>query len=125
MSVDLLLDLTHDLAVGRRNDLQLVGGAARVAQQVKVTLLAFLGEWFLDTSFGMPYFEVILIKSPSRSTIESVIRAKVRDVPGVRSLPTVSIEIDPATRRARISLPDMVTDEGIVKVQAAQGLGNG
>jgi hypothetical protein len=121
MSYDLLLDpLKHDLALGRRSDLQLVGGAAQIAQQVKVTLLAFLGEWFLDTTFGVPYFETILIKSPSRATIESVIRAKVREVPGVRAVPTVGIEIDPATRSARITLPDLTTDEGIVKVAVTQ-----
>lgn len=121
MSVDLQLDAkTHDLALDLRGRARLVAGAARVAQQVEVTLLTFLGEWFLDITFGVPYFETILVKSPNRTEIESVIRARVKAVPGVRAVPTVEIEMEASTRRARITLPDLEAEEGIVRVSVLQ-----
>lgn len=94
----------------------LVDGAQRVAQQIKVTLLTWLGEWFLDTTFGVPYLERIMVKSPSRAQIESVIRSKVKNVPGVTAVPVIQIEIDAPTRKARITLPDIETSEGLVTV---------
>lgn len=116
MSFDLKLDASHDLALSRTNDLQLIEGAARVRQQIKVTLLTFLGEWFLDDTWGVPYLEKIMVKSPKRAEIENVIRAKVRDVPGVISVPTVQVEIDAQARQGRITLPDIQTDHGAVSV---------
>lgn len=118
MSIDLKLGpLTHDIALSKTNDLVLIDGAERIRQQIKVTLLTFFGEWFLDTTFGMPYFEVILIKNPRRAEIENVLRQKVRDVPGVSAVPSVEIEIDAATRQGRITLEGIETEEGLVTVQ--------
>lgn len=117
MSIDIYLDpTTHDLMRDQSKDLMLVGGAKRVAQQVKVTLLTWYGEYFLNSDFGVPYLERIMVKSPSRAQIEAVIRAKVKDVPGVIAVPTIDIEIDGATRKARITLPDIETNEGLVTI---------
>ena len=118
MSIDIKLDpLTHDIALSKTNDLVLIDGAERIRQQVKVTLLTFFGEWFLDTTFGVPYFEVVLIKNPRRAEIENVLRQRVRDVPGVSAVPNVEIEIDAAARQGRITLADIETEEGLVTVQ--------
>lgn len=117
MSMDIKLNPdTHDLALGRNRDLVLIDGAEQIAQQIEITLLTFLGEWFLDTTFGVPYLERIMVKSPSRAQIESIMRTKVLAVPGVSAVPTVEIEIESATRRARITLPDIQTNEGLVTV---------
>lgn len=120
MSVDLKLDRSHDLELSKDNDAILVDGVQRIAQQVKVTLLTFLGEWFLDETWGIPYFEKILIKSPSRAEIENIIRAKVRDVPGVTAVPRVEVEIDAQARQGRISLPDIQTIEGPASVSVTR-----
>lgn len=121
MSIDLYLSPTnHDLALSPQRDLMLVDGADRIRQQVEVTLLTFLGEWFLDETFGIPYLESIMVKSPNRAEIENIIRAKVKDVPGVDFVPSVLIEMESSTRRARITLPDIQTKEGLVTVEVTQ-----
>lgn len=120
MSIDIRLGPSHDLALSKDDDLVLVDGAARVAQQIKITLLTFLGEWFLDDTWGVPYLESIMIKSPNRAEIESIIRAKVRAVPGVTGVPTVQIEIDARTRQGRITLPGIQTDEGPIAVSVTR-----
>lgn len=120
MSFDLKLNRLHDLELANNKDAILVDGIQRIGQQVKVTLLTFLGEWFLDETWGVPYLEKILIKSPSRAEIENIIRAKVRDVPGVMAVPRVEVEIDAATRQGRITLPDIQTIEGPVSVSVTR-----
>lgn len=117
MSFDLVLDANRDLdfGAGQRD------GLARVKQQIEVTLLTFRGEWFLNVDWGVPYFDKILIKTPRRAEIESIIRAKVLDVPGVRNVPMIDIAIDNATRRARITLEDIETEYGSTTVEVNHG----
>lgn len=98
MSVDLLLSPDHDLALDLLGRAELVDGAERVGQQIKVTLLAFLGEWFLDTSFGVPYFDQVLVKNPDRAAIEAVFRARILDVPGVSRVRRLALAIDRVRR---------------------------
>lgn len=118
MSIDIKLDpITHDVSLSKTNDLVLIDGAERIRQQIKVTLLTFFGEWFLDTTFGIPYLEIILIKNPRRAEIETTLRQKVRDVPGVSAVPSVEIEIDAETRQGRVTLEGIETEEGLVTVQ--------
>jgi hypothetical protein len=95
MSYDIQLDTrTHDLVFADNGDLLLVDGAARVAQQIKVTLLTFLGEWFLDSDFGVPYLEEITIKNPRMSTVQTILRARINDVPGVTRVRSLTLRIN-------------------------------
>src|SRR5690625_3714768 len=100
--------MSFDLVLGAGRDIDFHAGQkdglARVRQPIEITLLTFRGEWFLDTGWGVRYLDRILIKSPRRAEIESIIRARVMDVPGVVSVPMIEIEIDNATRAARITL---------------------
>ena len=117
MSIDIYLDpQTHDLDLCPDMELQLTTGAQRIEQQIKITLLTFLGEWFLDTTWGVPYIERIMVKTPNRAQIESIIRAKVKGVPGVTAVPVIEVDIEPSTRRAQITLPNIETNEGLVTV---------
>ncbi|WP_237173051.1 hypothetical protein [Paracandidimonas lactea] len=120
MGIDIKLDRRHDLALSKTNDLVLIDGAQRVRQQIEVTLLTFLGEWFLDVSWGIPYLEKIMIKTPNRAEIENIIRAKVRDVPGVTAVPSVQVELDARARQGRITLPDIQTTEGLISVSVTR-----
>lgn len=103
MALDLALSRDHDLDVGLLGELSFIEGAERISQQVKVTLLAFLGEWFLDTSFGVPYFESILVKSPDRASIEAVLRARIRAVPGVDRVRRLDLDIERELRILRVT----------------------
>lgn len=102
MSYDIALGADHDLRIGRNGDLLLVDGAARVAQQVKITLLMFLGEWFMDTDFGVPYIESILVKNPKMAAINAILRARIIDVPGVNRILTLTPTFDRPARALRV-----------------------
>lgn len=116
MSYDLELK-DHDLVL----DLRLVTDEKRIRQQIEITLLTFLGEWFLDTSWGVPYFDKILIKSPRRAEIEAIIRAKTLDVPGVRSVPRIDVFIDNRTRESKIDMPAILTSDGQINIEVSYG----
>ncbi|HCW20978.1 hypothetical protein [Achromobacter sp.] len=103
MALDLALTPDHDLDLDLLGRASFVDGAERVAQQVKVTLLAFLGEWFLDTTFGVPYFESILVKGPDRASIEAILRARIQAVPGVQRVRRLGLEIERELRILRVS----------------------
>jgi hypothetical protein len=113
MSFDLALSPTYDLELSDAGDAALVDGAERIAQQIKVTLLAFLGEWFLDVSFGIPYVESVLVKGPDRAQLEAIFRAKIADVPGVRTVRRIDLLIDHAGRTMAIDF-EADTDAGLV-----------
>lgn len=112
MTYDIALGTeTHDLRIGRNGDLLMVDGAARIAQQVKVTLLMFLGEWFMNTDFGVPYVESILVKNPKMAAINAILRARILDVPGVNRVISLTPTFDRASRALRVVF-EMDTAEG-------------
>lgn len=112
MTLDLKLTSAQDLALEDGNAV-LVDGASRVRQQIGVTLRTWLGEYFLDTGFGVPYLESILVKSPNRAEIETVLRARINDVPGVSQVTAMSVDIDRQARSVSVNFTAS-TGEGLV-----------
>jgi len=88
-----------------------INGADKVAQQIKITLLAFLGEWFLDVTFGVPYLEEILVKNPHMAAVETILRSHIADVPHVLRLETFTMEWDRARRNLGVNFV-AITDYG-------------
>lgn len=114
MTADIKLDpKTHDLPA----DIVMTTGQNRIRQEIEVLLMTFRGGWFLDLGFGIPYFEYILIKGPRRAQVESILRAKIKEVPGVLRIPALDIKIDPATRYAIIECNGIETESGDVNVR--------
>jgi len=111
MALDLALSTGHDLDLDLLGRATLLDGAERVGQQVKVTLLAFLGEWFLDTTFGVPYLDDILVKAPDRASIEGILRARIGAVPGVQRVRALDLQIERQLRILRVAF-DADTTEG-------------
>lgn len=108
MSYDLALNrLDHDLVFSKSDAVKYsifsIEGADRVAQQIKINLLAFLGEWFLDITFGVPYLEEILIKNPRLSAVESIIRGHINSVPDVIRVDAFAMDWDRKMRTLRIT----------------------
>lgn len=60
---DLLLDKNNDLIV--TTDLVFGRGVPAVVQSCRIVLQMFQGEWFLDQSAGIPYWQSILAQKPN------------------------------------------------------------
>ena len=103
---------THDLHL-KAGDLVLIDDAERVAQEIKVELLTWLGEWFLDTTRGIPYLERILVKNPNLEIARQIFSAKISQVPDVSRVEKLTLAADAKTRVLTV---DYVahTDYGLV-----------
>lgn len=93
---DLLLDDDGDLSLVN-GDFAWADGAQRVAQAVRVRLLYFLGEWFLDVSLGVPWYESILVKSPNLAHVATIMRGRIADTLGVDEVTSLELDLSGRT----------------------------
>ena len=99
MAYDIALQIgRHDLMATDGGDILLIDNAERVAQQIQIKLKSFLGEWFLDTSYGVPYFEYILVKQPNMTHIRSILRQQISDVSDVSKVQELTLSLDRQNR---------------------------
>lgn len=96
---DLAIDLntTHDLDLVR-NDLYLVSEREYLLQKISIVLQFFFGEWYLDTSVGLPLYQILFVKKPDVATIDAMIKKAILDIDGVTELSSYSSRYDSTTR---------------------------
>ncbi len=113
---DLLLTADGDLDCSEHG-LHLVGGAARVAQQVRTRLRTFLGEWEFDLDAGVPWFQRILaLKGVNLNDVDSVLRTQILDVQDVLGIVAFSMNFDNTTRTLTITAK-ITTTFGVAVVE--------
>jgi hypothetical protein len=58
-----------------------------VGQRLKIMLLTYMGEWFWDTTYGIPYYQRLLgIKQTSKASIDLIFNQKILEEPGVKEI---------------------------------------
>lgn len=110
--MDIALDKDGDLLIANY-DLALVSGIDAIAQEIKIKLQWFLGEWFLDLSAGVPYWQDILIKNPNLVDIDNLLRAMIVETRGVIDLLFFKYDLDNRTRALKINF-EANTDKGLL-----------
>jgi hypothetical protein len=80
-----------------------IDGSAYAKQKVAVRCQFYLGEWFLNSKEGIPYFRDVLVKNPNPDTVRSVFRRTILSVPGIVSVDSLKYSLDSQTRIASIS----------------------
>lgn len=109
--IDLRLDPdTWDLVVAF--DLQVVEDYETLSQHIRQRLQAFQGEWFLDLSAGVPWFQQILGKVQYLSTVETILRETVAASPGVEKVTSFSVLESDRERTIRVTFT-VVLDSGV------------
>lgn len=117
----------HDLYLDESGQPELTGTdiadlddyALSVAQTVKCRLLFVGGEWYQDQRRGAPWRERIWKKGVTESTVRRMVQQVVTTTPGVRSVESMDVEIDAATRQATISNLQIVAETGQIVTIAA------
>ncbi len=74
-----------------------------VAQRVRTRLQSFIGDWFLDLDHGLPWF-ARMEKPADLAVLEADVKRCVLETPGVQTLTTFSIVLDPDTRKCTIAV---------------------
>jgi hypothetical protein len=90
--------------------IQIIRGAEAVAQRIRVRFRFFLGEWFLDTRLGVPYYRDILIKNPDSILIGFIFRQVLLTTPGVKSVASFSASLERATRTLTVTFEAQLED---------------
>ena len=83
-------------------DLQMVDGYETISQHIRQRLQSFLGEWFLNLSYGVPWIQQILGKVQYLSTVETILKAMIEDSPGVEEITSFSIGESDQERTIRV-----------------------
>lgn len=113
---------THDLIIDN-GDLIVIDNAERVAQQIKIQLLTWAGEWFLDTRHGVPYLDYILVKNPNMELISSIFREQIMSVDDVDSVNSLEINYNAQTRTMVVEY-EASTTYGVVCRKEKLGYGD-
>lgn len=80
-------------------DLCMVSDVEHTAMKIRQRLRTFQGEWWLDPSLGVPYYESILgQKTPDLQAIRGIYAAAISDTPGVQALTALTVTFDNTTR---------------------------
>lgn len=81
---------------------ELTTGQDSILQSLSQRINTFLGEWFLDTDLGVPWFEQILVKGPEPAILDAVLKRVILETPGILQLKTFDIQIDSALRKMKL-----------------------
>lgn len=93
---------THDLKFTNRK-LVLIDGKERLYQQLKCRLETIYGEWFLDTQFGVKYYEEIWVKNPNLAVVNGILKAIILETPDVLEITSFSSALNTAKRTLTIA----------------------
>ena|ERR1700712_5401761 len=89
-----------------------------VAQRLTIRLRTWLGEWFLDTTYGVPYIQRILVKNVSKTTVDNILREEILSEIGVLEIQNFTSSFDAGTRQYSCSFV-VLTREGSASVTVA------
>lgn len=112
----------HDILI-KDGDFLLIDNAERVAQQIKVKLLTFLGEWFLDNTWGVPYLEYILVKQANQDLIKQILSEQILSVDDVKSLNALELDYQVKVRTLIINY-EVSTEYGLITRKEVLGYGD-
>jgi hypothetical protein len=76
-----------------------ISGPAEIKQRLAARFKFFLGEWFLDTRQGVPYYRDVLVKNPNLTVIRQLFLRITTTTPGVQSVPKFELFYDALKRR--------------------------
>lgn len=101
------LIIDGDLAM--TSDVQANSPTNPVLQDILQRLRFFYGEWFLDNTKGVQWFEQILVKNPDRSKIDLILLNTIMDTPGVQTVTSYSFEPNMSARTCSITFSALTT----------------
>ncbi len=94
-------DSSGDLVVDK-GQLVLVEEREELEQHLAQRLRTFLGEWFLDTTIGIPYFDDILVKQPNVNVVDTLFIDEILGTPGIIRLLEFNSDLTSDTRQLSI-----------------------
>ena len=108
--MNLKLDSTGDIDV-TNNELSFIEGSEEIQQLVSQRLQTFMGEWFLDITIGLPYYQHILTKRVNPTVVNAVIVREIITTDGFKELTAFQMDYDESTRKLEVDFDGYVEDD--------------
>ena len=118
--INLQLDNNGDIFT-RNYGLARISGNDQIAQRISTRLKLLLGEWFLDTGAGVPWFDQILIKNANRAIVQGVLKRAILQTPKVNELIRFDISEDSVNRKIVVNFAVTVNDGSTVESSVEMG----
>ncbi len=88
-----------------------------VRQRLYIRLRSFREEWFLDTRYGVPYFQSILGKKVTKGAVDLIFQTEILNVVGVKQITSFESTFNNRTYTLKFSVKVADgTDTGIITV---------
>lgn len=91
---------------------EVTDGIEEMKQRIAIALKTQLGEWFLDTTRGLPFIEEVFVKRPNLGQLTSRIRAYIMTIEGIVGVNALTLSLDNTTRTMTWKV-DAVTTVGV------------
>lgn len=112
---------SHDVVIAG-GDVLMIDDKVRIAQQAKIRLLRWRGEWFLNTHDGLPYIEHILVKNPNLLHVRELLHDELRTIEGVKRVSKLMLSID---RQNRVLTVNFALDTDYGTIERVEVIGYG
>lgn len=112
--MDLLIDHeVGDLVFANGYTLTTSDEANVVAQRIYIHLRTFKGEWFMDTTYGVPWFEIFGKKNITKGYVDRILQEEVYKVEGVREVVDWESSLNNQSRNYQVTF-SVRTERGLV-----------
>jgi hypothetical protein len=96
-------------------DLELISGAAKVAQSIKTRAGIFKGSWRYDRRIGVPYFEDILVFGATVELVRRRFYDLVAQTDGVLSVQAITVTFDRTTETIFVAFQALTDTSEIIR----------
>lgn len=103
---------TNDVFLDAEGNLAMAFDAEAIGQHARQRVQTFAGEWYLDTTAGLPWVEQILGKRYDPALAEAVVKAEILNTDGVTEITSFSIAFDRSSRGVFIREVEVGTEYG-------------
>lgn len=102
---DIKLDNNNDLdIISSIKDIELIDNDERVVQQIKIRLMTWYNEWFLDKTVGVRYDYIFNSnKKVNKNIIVNLIKNQLSNISDVNTINYVNADIDNKNRLITIN----------------------
>lgn len=112
--MDIQLNDDHDIDFDGKDFKLTPTESKSLAQRLRVKLLTFRDEWYLDVNEGIPYFQSILGKNRAKETIDLIFKNAILSEPEVLHIISFESEITPQRiYKLRFTVRSRDDDEGV------------
>lgn len=110
---------TGDLSFTAAKRLEMVSDTEAIAQAQRAEIRFIKGEWRFDTSKGVDYNGVVLVKNPRFAAVQREFQNAILNTPGTTGIASFEFELDPETR-AYSATYEATTDTGELIAQTVE-----